>query len=137
MPGARWFWLAASLLLPLSGCGGQQDAAISGAADGFSAAVRSGNGVQACVLLAPLTRQELESSEQAACEQAVLGVDLPQVDRVVDVDRYGREGSARLHGAGGQRDTYFLSRFGQGWLVSAAGCDARGELPYDCDVEGP
>jgi hypothetical protein len=64
-------------------------------------------------------------------------VHLPRVDRVVDVDRYGREGSTRLQGAGGEGDTYFLSRFQQGWLVSAAGCEVRGELPYDCDVEGP
>ncbi len=56
---------------------------------------------------------------------------------MVDVDRYGREGSTRLQGAGGEGDTYFLSRFQQGWLVSAAGCEVRGELPYDCDVEGP
>ncbi len=53
------------------------------------------------------------------------------------MDRFGREGSTRLQGAGAERDTCLLCQFQQGSLVSAAGFEARGELPYDCDVEGP
>ncbi|MGH3858748.1 hypothetical protein [Actinokineospora sp.] len=34
-------------------------------------------------------------------------------------------------------DTMFLSEFNQGWLVTAAGCVHRGEIPYECAVGGP
>jgi hypothetical protein len=33
-------------------------------------------------------------------------------------------------------DVVFLSVFGDHWLITAAGCTARGDRPYDCTVMG-
>jgi hypothetical protein len=31
-------------------------------------------------------------------------------------------------------DTVFLTRWGDGWRVTAAGCEPRDDGPYDCDI---
>jgi hypothetical protein len=41
----------------------------------------------------------------------------------------GRQAQVRLGG-----DTVFLARSGDGWVVTAAGCDPRPDRPYDCEV---
>lgn len=126
---------AAAAVLVLTGCTGEQEPVVRSTAEQFAGALASGDGDRACALLAPLTRDELESSEEQPCAQAVLDLGLPEVDHVTGVHRHGRRGSAVLDG-GSEHDTYFLAQFDGAWRIDAAGCTPRPELPYDCDLEG-
>ncbi|WP_228389360.1 hypothetical protein [Cumulibacter manganitolerans] len=90
--------------------------------------------VSACALLAPKTRQELESERNEPCDSAIAGVALPRGGAVVRSEVAGHSGQVVLRG-----DTVFLSLFDDGWKVTAAGCrpqDASHDLPYDCSVKG-
>lgn len=51
---------------------------------------------------------------------------------IVETEVWG-DGAIVRAGSG----TLFLSEFNRGWLVTAAGCVDRGEVPYDCAVGGP
>jgi hypothetical protein len=48
------------------------------------------------------------------------------------VEVWGGQAQVRLAG-----DTVFLTETPSGWRVTAAACEPRGEMPYDCRVEGP
>jgi hypothetical protein len=85
----------------------------------------------ACSLLAPRTVQELEQSAHASCPAALAHAGLPHAAAVRTTDVYGADARVVLEG-----DTLFLARFGSQWKVTAAGCDPRPGLPYDCDVKG-
>jgi hypothetical protein len=125
-----------SALVPaLAGCAGtaRQDAAES-AAHAFYSAVADHSGEVACHLLAPRTREELEQSAGQPCPRAVLAEDIPTVgrdERPGRVSVYGDQAVVPF-----SRDTVFLAAFSSGWKVTAAGCTARGELPYDCAIKG-
>ena len=127
--------LALLAVLALTSCSAQDDAVVAAVRD-VGRALESGDGDAACALLAPLTREELEQSEGRPCAQALADQDLVQPDEVARVERYGRQSSAVVRSADGEQDTWFLSRFGGRWLLVAASCRPRGDLPYACDVEG-
>jgi hypothetical protein len=120
----------------LTGCAGRgssQDEAVGDAATSFFGALSSSPD-SACQLLAPATLESI-SSDGEQCPDAVArarpGSELTSGPKPV-VQTYGRE--AIVHWGA---ETLFLSRFDKGWLVSAAGCESRGEdLPYDCSIEG-
>ncbi|MFF5229473.1 hypothetical protein [Dactylosporangium sp. NPDC000521] len=118
------------LLAAGCGDGGRRDAA-SATATRLLTAVRDGDGTAACRLLAPATVSALEQSADAPCAEAILDQDLPAPDAVRHVDVYGQW--ARVVHAGG---TEFLAVFPGGWRVVAAGCQPRGDRPYQCAVEG-
>lgn len=84
-----------------------------------------------CALLAPMTLQTLESDESAPCADVIGQVPLPG-GPVGAVEVWGGNALVRLGG-----DTVFLTDTPAGWRVTAAACEPRGELPYDCAVEGP
>jgi hypothetical protein len=84
-----------------------------------------------CALLAPSTLQTLESDESAPCADAIGQVPLPG-GAVESVEVWGGDAQVRMGG-----DTVFLTETPSGWRVTAAACRPRGELPYDCEVEGP
>jgi hypothetical protein len=44
---------------------------------------------------------------------------------------YGQWAQVRIGG-----DTVFLAVFPGSWRVVAAGCQSRGDRPYDCQVQG-
>ena len=124
--------LAAVAVLLLAGCGHGATGAPSAAALGFSQAVEAKQGEQACRLLAPATRAQLESAEGKPCAQAVLEQSLPTSTAVREAEQYGQESRVIL-----DKDVVFVSRFSLGWRVVAAGCRDRGkELPYDCQIAG-
>jgi hypothetical protein len=125
------------LVLALAGCGGGHEGAVEGTARAFDDALQSGDASTACALLAPLTRQELEQSEASPCEQALSEQEIIPLREVTRLERYGRQAAVRVSGPQGELDTWFLSRFGDRWLVVAASCRPRGELTASCDVEGP
>lgn len=124
-------WLALALLV--AGCGTGATDGPTRAALGFEQAVAAQDGEQACDLIAPATRKELESSNGKPCAEAVLSQGVPSSTAVRTAEQYGLESRVVL-----DKDVVFLSRFSLGWRVVAAVCEDRGEkLPYDCKLAGP
>lgn len=126
----------AGLLLALgllSGCGGSgaRGTDASGAAEAFERAVTNGKATEACALLAPGTRDELEDDGRMTCPAALGEEQLPEGGAVRNVDVYGRQAMVTLQG-----DTLFLSQFRGGWRVVAAGCVPESGKPYKCQVKG-
>jgi hypothetical protein len=82
-----------------------------------------------CDLLAPTTREAIEQS--GPCTDAIGRLPFGGGD-VGSVQIWGGDAQAKVGG-----DTVFLTQTQQGWRVTAALCQPRGEAPYDCEVEGP
>ncbi|SDN39751.1 hypothetical protein [Geodermatophilus sp. DSM 45219] len=118
--------LAAAALL--SGCAGLEEDDVAQVAGAFEDPATAP--ADRCALLAPTTRDALESDGSAPCVQAIEQVPLPG-GAVEAVEVWGGEAQVRLGG-----DTVFLTETPAGWRVTAAVCQPRGELPYDCEVEG-
>ncbi|WP_329112699.1 hypothetical protein [Streptomyces sp. NBC_01353] len=125
---------AGTAMVVLAGCGAPA-ARLDGAADAgrqFENALAAGDYALACGLLAPESRQQLEEGEKQPCEQALRSQDLPRGGSVSNVDVYGRQALVRLGD-----ETVFLSQFGGGWKVTAAGCIREaGDMPFRCAVKG-
>lgn len=125
--------LAGCLLgLPLGGCAGTQDEPALAAARQLLAATAEGDGAAACALLAPAARDELEQSEGAPCERAILQEDLGDGTGATTVSVFDTMAQAHV-GA----DTVFLSRFDDRWLVVGAACTPVPDRPYDCRIGLP
>ncbi|MDQ4055397.1 MAG: hypothetical protein M3237_22270 [Actinomycetota bacterium] len=121
--------VAASCLL-VAGCSGaQEDAAADVAAD-FYQAVATGEGEDACAVLAPATLSELEQSAGKPCPEAVLGEDVPEVADPGRIEVFGT--MAQVHY---DQDVAFLTRFEDGWRVVAAACTPASPR-YDCSIQG-
>ena len=123
--------LAAALLATatLSGCAGLEEGDVGRVAGAFEDPAATP--ADRCALLAPATLQTLESDESAPCLDVIGQVPLP--GGVVEaVEVWGGQAQVRLGG-----DTVFLTETPSGWRVTAAACEPRGEMPYDCQVEGP
>ncbi|MEV6734253.1 MULTISPECIES: hypothetical protein [unclassified Streptomyces] len=118
-------------VLAVCGCGGPgpREERAESAARAFETALGASRYGQACALLAPQTRQEVAQEEE--CGRALAEEALPAARGKAVAEVYGRQAMVRLRG-----DTLFLSQFGSGWKVVAAGCTARADQPYDCQVKG-
>lgn len=123
--------------LLLAACGSGQEVAVEDAVRDFAEALASDDPGRACGALAPSTVLELEQSTGQECARALQEQDVVALDEVGSVQRYGRQASVQVRSSTGETDTWFLSRFDGRWLLVAASCTPRPELPYDCDVEGP
>jgi hypothetical protein len=97
----------------------------------FEAALASGRGEAACTLLAPDTRRSLEDSEKQPCPTAVLQAELPRDVSADSAEVFGDQALVRS-----SRQALFLTRASGSWVVTAAGCTPREDLPYECEVEG-
>lgn len=130
--------IAASLaaVVALAGCAGGQDHAARDAARDFYQALAAQDGTSACELLATRTRSEVEQATQTSCDAGLLSEDLPQVADPDEVSVFGTMAQVRFRSpAGGPGETTFLSRYADGWRVTAAGCIPRGDqTAYDCQV---
>ncbi|UNX55304.1 hypothetical protein MF406_03255 [Georgenia sp. TF02-10] len=126
------------------GCAAAPDGgAASEVVTDFFAAVDGGDGAAACGMLAPVTLEELEDDEGQSCASAVLGGDvgptlqaeaaqvLPAGAGADAVQAYGRQAQAVVGEV-----TVFLTRSGERWVISAAGCEPVPERPYRCALEG-
>ena len=120
---------AVAAVLALGGCASAQVGDVREVAAEF---VDPGGAPDArCDLLAPATREALESEESAPCPDLI--GDLPLTGGTVEaVEVWGGDAQVRMSG-----DTVFLTETSAGWRVVAAACEPRGEQPYDCEVEGP
>jgi hypothetical protein len=116
----------------LTGCssGGAQDR-VATVAQSFQAAWTGRDGPALCALLAPQTRSEVVQSAGQPCAKAVLSEDLPDASKVRSSRVWGRSAQVQL-----RSDTVFLAKFPGGWKVTAAGCAAQPEKPYDCQIAG-
>lgn len=128
---------AFAVAVVLTGCGGARaSAAAVDAAEAFYAAVADRDGEAACALLLPDAAEAVADDADAPCADAVTSGDAGQEL----ASRARGLGDATAHVAGRQAqvlfaaDTVFLARSGDGWVVTAAGCDAVPDRPYDCEV---
>jgi len=128
----------AALVAAAAGCGGPGDDAAQDVVARFYAAVAAGDGDAACALLLTAAAEDLTEEEQAPCPRALLD---PAGPGGVLTERAEDAAVEAVHRAGSQAqvvtasDTVFLARSGDTWVVTAVGCDPRGERPYDCEVE--
>ena len=113
----------------LSGCAGLQEDDVGRVAGAFEDPTVAP--ADRCALLVPSTLETLESDESAPCADVIGQLPLPG-GAVEAVEVWGGDAQVRLSG-----DTVFLTDTPAGWRVTAAACQPRGELPYDCEVEGP
>ncbi len=113
----------------VAGCAQQEAGSAQAAATGFYAALAGGRTEQACGLLSERAREGLETGGHA-CGDAIRELRLPG-GQPRDARVFGDEAQVRL-----AADTVFLHRFGDRWLVHAAGCVPRGSLPYRCEIGG-
>jgi hypothetical protein len=115
--------------LLLGGCASTQDGDVRDVAAEF---LDPGGAPDArCDLLAPATREALESDESAPCPDVIGDLQFG-AGAVRSVKIWGGNAQVRL-----ADDTLFLTETSTGWRVAAAACEPRGEAPYDCEVEGP
>jgi len=131
--------VAAAAALLLGGC-----AASPGGADAdavvheFYAAVADDDGDAACALLAPSALENLEDDTGEPCPDAVLAGDVGTT--LVERAPAGPATSVHVAGRAAQvvlpDDVTFLTVDGDSWRLTAAGCDARPQRPYDCVIEG-
>ncbi len=120
-----------TVLLTTTACGSGASDASSTVAERFYRAIEAEDGATACSLLAPKTLREVEESEKASCDTAILDEDIPVGGAVTDLHQYGGQAQVRLRG-----DTAFLAEFDDGWKIVAAACTPQGEQPYDCKLKG-
>lgn len=98
----------------------------------FYAAVAASDGARACADLAPEARASVERQEGAPCAQAIVKQDLPSVAGRGEVRAYGSAAQVVHRG-----ETVFLSRFADGWRITAAGCPPAPDRdrPHVCVIE--
>ena len=134
---AVWLVLCATAV---AGCGVARPgtSAADATVQAFYRAISADDGTGACAVLAPSTIENLEDDADEPCAEAVLDGDVGETltERAQDPG----DPSARVAGRAAQvtltTDVLFLTISGDHWLVTAAGCDARPDRPYDCVLEG-
>lgn len=118
----RWSLIVAlPFSLLVGGCGSGTEDLARRAADEFTAAVAEGDSQRACALLTERAREGVECSS----------LDVPG-GSVESVEVWGDAAQVRT-----SDDVLFLRDLTSGWRVSGAGCTARAERPYECEVGGP
>jgi hypothetical protein len=122
--------VAVLLSTVLTGCSSADRSDVDAVVKRFYAAFDQKQGAEACALLAPATRSEVEQSAGAPCASALLDEKVPRPGQVTRTSVYGDQAQVRL-----DSDTAFVARFPGGWRIVAVGCDRRPGRPYDCDVE--
>jgi hypothetical protein len=111
----------------LCGCADLEQRQAEQVASAFAAADPSAR----CQMLAPATVAAIEAQWGQPCAQAAAQVELPR-GAVQSSTVWGDQAQVHLVG-----DTVFLTKTGNGWKVTAAGCRSRGDAPYACRMEGP
>jgi ketosteroid isomerase-like protein len=99
-------------------------------ADAWLTAVRAKDTAALCRLVTPAAARSAETGDET-CAQALGDLDLPGAGPVGTIQVWSDRAQVK---AGG--DTLFLTEVDGRWQVSAAGCTAQADRPYDCDLEG-
>jgi hypothetical protein len=129
MPRARVVAAALVAATALASCGGAQDDEATAVAEQLLTAVDGGHGDEACGLLAPSARSELEDSSGKPCAQAVLEEKVGAVAPSTRVEVFQTMAQVRF-----ADDAVFLSRFDGDWLVVGAAYTPQAARPYDCSI---
>lgn len=123
--------IVAMTAVAVTSCGSAETPEVTHVARQFADAVAAHRGAAACSYLAPSTKSALVQSEGKPCSAALLKEHLPQAGAIRSATAYGTMAQVKL-----ARDTLFLSRFNQGWRVTAAGCSPQKDRPYNCTLQG-
>lgn len=100
-------------------------------------AIGASDGAAACTLLTPAVVEVLEEDSGGSCDTAVLDGDVGEDLRSrADGDAVSSRIAGRLAQVMTSTDVVFLTVSGDGWLITAAGCDPREDRPYHCVLEG-
>jgi hypothetical protein len=97
----------------------------------FTQALTEGNHAQACSLLSPETKAQLEQASGKPCGVAIAEENLAAADAFEDIAMFGTMAQVRFAG-----DTVFVTKFPRGWKVLAAGCSPVPGEHYDCRLQG-
>ena len=124
--------LAAGVAVVLcGGCGVTPGTdAVTRTADAWLAAAGAGDAAALCRLVTAAAAESAETGDDT-CVQALGDLDFPGAGPVGAVQVWRDRAQVK---AG--TDTLFLTEVDGGWRISAAGCTARADGPYDCDLEG-
>jgi hypothetical protein len=104
--------------------------AVTRTADAWLAAARADDPAALCRLVTPAAAESAETGDET-CVQALGDLDFPGAGPVGAVQVWSDRALVR---AG--TDTLFLTEVDGAWRISGAGCSARADGPYDCDLEG-
>ncbi|HUR75930.1 MAG TPA: hypothetical protein VMZ00_16730 [Sporichthya sp.] len=130
----RWSWPVALIVLAPTALGGctstPGSASARAAAQSFYDALAAQDVRTACGRLAPQTLSKLEDSAGKPCTDALPEQKI-EPGRIQRIAVYGHSAFVQT-----ESSAAFLGRFPDGWRLTAAGCDPRRGLPYDCAVEG-
>jgi len=130
-PPAGALAAAAVVVTLASGCSSSADDDAAERAAHFYAAIASKDAAAACADLAPKARESLEQQTGKPCADAILEQNLPIGAEHGETRVYGS--MAQVEYAG---ETAFLSRYDEGWLLTAVGCaPTSGDKPHDCLIE--
>lgn len=120
-----------ALVATTTGCAPAAAGDVRATADRFVADVREAHPQAACGLLSARVRDTMLRQHRQPCEQVLPGEGIPGAP-VTDVTVWGAEAQARA-----ADDVLFLHEFGEGWRITGAGCQPRGEQQrYVCAVGG-
>jgi hypothetical protein len=122
---------ALALCLAASSCSSGHEDTVNATAAKFYAAIQSGRGDAACLLLAPETKSELEQSSKEPCDKAILEEGVADAGARRRTAVFGTMAEVRF-----SRDTAFLAQFDQGWKIMATACKPVPGKPFDCSVKG-
>lgn len=123
--------LAVLSVAVLSGCSGRDTAAPERTVTAFARAISASDGERACAFLSVEVSSTVAESTGMPCPAAVLRADLPDPSSVRSAELYGHQAFVTTG-----TDTLFLSEFPDGWKIIGAGCEPRGDKPYDCAISG-
>ena len=126
----RALLVGAGVLALTTACAAPGTDGVTRAADDWLAAARAKDATTLCRLLTPAAAESAVTGDQT-CPQAVGDLRLPGAGPVGQVEVWSDRAQVKA-GA----DTLFLTKIGGDWRVSAAGCTARPDRPYDCEVSG-
>jgi hypothetical protein len=126
----RALLVGAGVLALTTACAAPGTDGVTRAADDWLAAARAKDATTLCRLLTPAAAESAVTGDQT-CPQAVGDLRLPGAGPVGQVEVWSDRAQVKA-GA----DTLFLTKIDGDWRVSAAGCTARPDRPYDCEVSG-
>lgn len=126
--------VACLLTVVLAACGtAERERDAAAVTERFHAALGAGDGEAACEELSAETVSKLEEQEEKPCDEAILGLGLPEGGTVAVGQVEVRSAYTRLAEGGAD----FLDEGPEGWKISAAGCRPTApEQPYECLLEG-
>jgi hypothetical protein len=131
VPRAAVAGVLATACALFGGCGtGGAEGEASRAVERLHAAVEARDGQAACSELTEEATDTLEQQEEAPCENAVLELELSEGEAAT-AEVYIRSAMVTLAQGGAD----FLDETSEGWRVSAAGCEPRPGLPWECELE--